>query len=231
MSNDTTMSEVRRQVTAEEWQTRIELAAAYRLVAHFGWDDLIFTHISARVPGPEHHFLINPYGLMFEEITASSLVKIGLDGRAVEDSPHLVNPAGFVIHSALHAARADAQCVLHTHTRAGCAVAALACGLLPVNQISMEFSGRDAYHDYEGIAHDLTERERLVRDLGTGTGARWIKQDRVEAVQLLGLERGTEQIAVERQHPAPAHRPRRFAREVRRALRDIRRAEFEMVCR
>ena len=149
-----------------EQQLREELAACYRLVAHFRMTDLIFTHISVRLPGPEHHFLINPYGLMFDEITASSLVKIGLDGRAVEDSPYPVNPAGFVIHSALHAARADAQCVLHTHTRAGCAVAALSCGLLPVNQISMEFYGRVAYHDYEGIALDLAEQKRLVADMG-----------------------------------------------------------------
>lgn len=149
-----------------EQQLREELAACYRLIAHFRMTDLIFTHISVRLPGPEHHFLINPYGLMFDEISASSLVKIGLDGRAVEDSPHLVNPAGFVIHSALHAAREDAQCVLHTHTRAGCAVAALACGLLPVNQISMEFYGRVAYHDYEGIALDLAEQKRLVADMG-----------------------------------------------------------------
>ena len=149
-----------------EQRLREELAACYRLIAHFRMTDLIFTHISVRLPGPEHHFLINPYGLMFDEITASSLVKIGLDGRAVEDSPHLVNPAGFVIHSALHAAREDAQCVLHTHTRAGCAVAALACGLLPVNQISMEFYGRVAYHDYEGIALDLAEQKRLVADMG-----------------------------------------------------------------
>ena len=149
-----------------EQQLREELAACYRLIAHFRMTDLIFTHISVRLPGPEHHFLINPYGLMFDEITASNLVKIGLDGRAVEDSPYPVNPAGFVIHSALHAARDDAQCVLHTHTRAGCAVAALACGLLPVNQISMEFYGRVAYHDYEGIALDLAEQARLVADMG-----------------------------------------------------------------
>jgi ribulose-5-phosphate 4-epimerase/fuculose-1-phosphate aldolase len=128
--------------------------------------DLIFTHISVRIPGPEHHFLINPYGLMFEEITASNLVKIDLDGNAVEPSSYLVNPAGFVIHSAIHGAREDAQCVLHTHTKSGCAVAALQCGLLPVNQISMEFYGRVAYHDYEGVALDLSEQERLVADLG-----------------------------------------------------------------
>ncbi len=149
-----------------EQALREELAACYRLIAHFRMTDLIFTHISVRLPGPEHHFLINPYGLMFDEISASNLVKIGLDGRAVEDSPYPVNPAGFVIHSALHAAREDAQCVLHTHTRAGCAVAALACGLLPVNQMSMEFYGRVAYHDYEGIALDLAEQARLVADMG-----------------------------------------------------------------
>ncbi|WP_082420944.1 MULTISPECIES: class II aldolase/adducin family protein [unclassified Pseudomonas] len=145
---------------------REELAACYRLIAHFRMTDLIFTHISVRIPGPEHHFLINPYGLLFEEITASNLVKIDLQGRAVEASPYPVNPAGFVIHSAIHGAREDAQCVLHTHTRAGCAVAALECGLLPVNQISMEFYGKVAYHDYEGVALDMGEQQRLVADLG-----------------------------------------------------------------
>lgn len=118
------------------------------------------------LPGPEHHFLINPYGLLFEEITASNLVKIDLSGRAVEDSRHPVNPAGFVIHSAVHAARPDAHCVLHTHTRAGCAVAAQEHGLLPLNQISMEFYGRLGYHDYEGVALNLAEQRRLVADLG-----------------------------------------------------------------
>jgi ribulose-5-phosphate 4-epimerase/fuculose-1-phosphate aldolase len=150
----------------EEWRLRRELAACYRLIAHFRMTDLIFTHISVRIPGPEHHFLINPYGLMFDEITASSLVKIGLDGHAVEPSPYPVNPAGFVIHSAIHGARGDAQCVLHTHTKAGCAVAAQQDGLLPVNQMSLEFYGKVAYHDYEGIALDLDEQARLVRDLG-----------------------------------------------------------------
>lgn len=152
--------------SATEQRLREELAACYRLIAHFRMTDLIFTHISVRLPGPEHHFLINPYGLMFEEITASNLVKIDLDGQAVEPSPYPVNPAGFVIHSAIHGARDDAQCVLHTHTKAGCAVAALKCGLLPVNQISMEFYGRVAYHDYEGVALDLAEQQRLVADLG-----------------------------------------------------------------
>ncbi|SMF37747.1 MULTISPECIES: class II aldolase/adducin family protein [unclassified Pseudomonas] len=153
-------------MTPTEQTLRQELAACYRLVAHFRMSDLIFTHISLRVPGPEHHFLINPYGLLFDEITASSLVKIDLHGQPVEATPHPVNPAGFVIHSAIHAAREDAHCVLHTHTRAGCAVAALECGLLPVNQMSMEFHGKVAYHDYEGIALDLDEQQRLVADLG-----------------------------------------------------------------
>ncbi|MFJ3487470.1 class II aldolase/adducin family protein [Pseudomonas sp. NPDC090202] len=150
----------------QEWQLRQELAACYRLIAHFRMTDLIFTHISLRIPGPEHHFLINPYGLMFEEITASNLVKIDLDGNKVEASHYPVNPAGFVIHSAIHSAREDAQCVLHTHTKAGCAVAAQEAGLLPVNQISMEFYGRVGYHDYEGIALDFSEQQRLVADLG-----------------------------------------------------------------
>ncbi|MGH8420204.1 MAG: class II aldolase/adducin family protein [Pseudomonas sp.] len=150
----------------QEWQLRQELAACYRLIAHYRMTDLIFTHLSLRIPGPEHHFLINPYGLMFEEITASNLVKIDLDGNKVETSHYPVNPAGFVIHSAIHRAREDAQCVLHTHTKAGCAVAAQEGGLLPVNQISMEFYGRVGYHDYEGIALDFSEQQRLVADLG-----------------------------------------------------------------
>ncbi|SEN52478.1 Ribulose-5-phosphate 4-epimerase/Fuculose-1-phosphate aldolase [Pseudomonas sp. ok272] len=161
-----TATDPKRHCGAEEWQLREELAACYRLIAHFRMSDLIFTHISLRLPGPDHHFLINPYGLMFDEITASSLVKIDLSGRPVEPTSYAVNPAGFVIHSAIHAARADAQCVLHTHTRAGCAVAAQACGLLPLNQMSMEFYQRIGYHDYEGIALSLDEQQRLVADLG-----------------------------------------------------------------
>ncbi|MFC9325262.1 class II aldolase/adducin family protein [Kitasatospora sp. NPDC057015] len=156
----------RAPMTTEELRLRRELAAVYRLVAHFRMTDLIFTHISARLPGPEQHFLINPYGLLFEEITASNLVKIDLDGNAVEEGPHPVNPAGFVIHSAVHAAREDAHCVLHTHTRAGCAVAAQQGGLLPLNQMSMEFHNRLGHHDYEGVALNLDERRRLVEDLG-----------------------------------------------------------------
>ena len=143
---------VREQVSAEEWQTRLDLAAAYRLVAHFGWDDLIYTHISARVPGPEHHFLINPYGMCFDEITASSLVKVDLDGNLVMDSPFNINPAGFVIHSAIHAAREDAKCVLHVHSVNGVAVSAQNNGVLPISQQSLFVLSSLAYHKYEGVA-------------------------------------------------------------------------------
>jgi ribulose-5-phosphate 4-epimerase/fuculose-1-phosphate aldolase len=157
---------LRDRVSADEWQRRVDLAAAYRLVAHYGWDDLIFTHISARVPGPEHHFLINPYGMMFAEITASSLVKVDLDGKIVEPTPYFVNPAGFTIHSAVHAAREDAHCVLHLHTTPGVAVSAHEDGLLPLNQTAMLLIDELAYHEYEGVALDLDERPRLVADLG-----------------------------------------------------------------
>ncbi|MBI1252161.1 MAG: class II aldolase [Alphaproteobacteria bacterium] len=149
-----------------ERRVRVDLAALYRLVALEGWDDMIFTHISARVPGPDHHFLLNPYGLMFEEITASSLVKVDLEGRPVDDPNAIVNPAGFVIHSAVHMARDDAQCVMHLHTDDGAAVSARAEGLLPITQHAMMVRGALAYHDYEGVALDLDERERLVADLG-----------------------------------------------------------------
>jgi ribulose-5-phosphate 4-epimerase/fuculose-1-phosphate aldolase len=154
------------KVSAEEWKIRVDLAAAYRLVAHYGWDDLIFTHLSARVPGPEHHFLLNPYNLMFEEVTASSLVKVGLDGNPVEPSPYPTNPAGFTIHSAIHMAREDAQAVIHLHTPHGQAVAAQDEGLLPLTQTAMLIRSEIAYHDYEGVAVDLSERERIVADLG-----------------------------------------------------------------
>lgn len=167
MSTAAAAISVREHVSAEEWQTRIDLAAAYRLVALYGWDDLIFTHISARVPGPDEHFLINPYGLLFEEITASSLVKIDLHGEKVIDSPHPVNPAGFVIHSAIHEARDDVGCVLHTHTRAGVAVAAQKDGLLPISQQSIFPLASIAYHDYEGVALNEEEKPRLVSDLGS----------------------------------------------------------------
>jgi len=149
-----------------EWELRCDLAAAYRLIARFGMDDLIFTHLSMRLPGPGDRFLINPYGWMFDEITASSLVVVDAEGQAMGGEDSAVNPAGFVIHSAVHRARSDAHCVMHTHTVAGMAVAALECGLLPVNQMSMEFYGHVARHPYEGIADDLSERERLVADLG-----------------------------------------------------------------
>ncbi|HET9530766.1 MAG TPA: class II aldolase/adducin family protein [Blastocatellia bacterium] len=157
---------VREQVSAEEWQARVDLAAAYRLVALYGWDDLIFTHISARVPGPEHHFLINPYGMMFDEITASSLVKVDLDGNIVMDSPYQINPAGFTIHSAIHAAREDALCVMHLHTVAGVAVSAQKNGLLSISQQSLFSLASIGYHDYEGLALNEDEKPRLVDDLG-----------------------------------------------------------------
>jgi ribulose-5-phosphate 4-epimerase/fuculose-1-phosphate aldolase len=160
---------VRREVSEEEWQTRIDLAAAYRLVAHYGWDDLIFTHLSARVPGPEHHFLINPYGMMFEEITASSLVKINLQGEIVSPSPYFINPAGFTIHSAVHAAREDALCVIHLHTDYGLAVSAQKDGLLPISQQSLFALASLSYHEYEGLALNEDEKSRLVSDLGDKT--------------------------------------------------------------
>lgn len=149
-----------------EWSLRVDLAAAYRLAALFGWDELIFTHFSARLPGPEHHFLINPFGLLFEEITASSLVRIDALGQPVTPTAHIVNPAGFTIHSAIHAAREDAQAVLHLHTVAGTAVASQADGLLPLTQNAFVVLADLAYHDYEGLALEAGEKERLVADLG-----------------------------------------------------------------
>ena len=157
---------VRDQVSDEEWELRVNLAACYRVIALYGWDDLVFTHISARVPGPKEHFLLNAYGLLFEEMTASSLVKVDLSGEKVLDSPHSVNPAGFVIHSAVHEARSDVGCVLHTHTRAGIAVSAQASGLLPLSQVSLFPLISLAYHDYEGVAINPEEKSRLVADLG-----------------------------------------------------------------
>lgn len=150
-----------------EWERRVDLAAAYRLVANFGWDDLIFTHLSVRIPGPEHHFLINPYNMLFEEITASSLVKIDIDGNPVNPESLPVNPAAFTIHSAVHMAREDAQAVMHLHTPCGQAVSAMEGGLLPYTQTAMIAHHSLSYHDYEGIATDLDERERLVKDLGS----------------------------------------------------------------
>ena len=157
---------VRSRVSADEWARRVDLAACYRLIAAHGWDELVFTHVSARVPGPEHHFLINPYGMMFEEITASSLVKVDLEGRKAMASPHEINPAGFVIHSAIHAAREDAACVLHLHTLDGVALSAQADGVLPISQQASVVLNSLAYHDYEGIALDDDEKPRLVHDLG-----------------------------------------------------------------
>ena len=158
-------------VSAEEWQLRCDLAACYRLVALYGWSDLVFTHISAKLPETvsgvsQHHFLINPYGLMFDEITASSLVKVDEQCNKVIDSPFPVNPAGFVIHSAVHEARSDAGCVLHTHTRAGVAVSAQKAGVLPISQQSTFVLGALAHHEYEGVAFRDDEKPRLQADLG-----------------------------------------------------------------
>ena len=158
---------VQDQVSAQEWQLRVDLAACYRLVAAYGWSDLIFTHISARLPGDDHHFLINPYGMLFDEVTASSLIKVDQQCNKLMDSPFPVNPAGFVIHSAVHAVREDAQCVLHTHTRAGVAVSAQACGLLPISQQATLVLSSLGYHDYEGIALRDEEKMRLQADLGS----------------------------------------------------------------
>jgi ribulose-5-phosphate 4-epimerase/fuculose-1-phosphate aldolase len=159
----------RAQVSPEEWRTRVDLAAAYRLVALFKWDDLVFTHISARVPGSEGEFLINPYGFMFEEITASSLIKVDAQGHKLDDSPFPVNPAGFTIHSAVHGARHDAGCVLHVHSQNGVAVSAQKGGVLPISQQSIFVLSSLGYHDYEGVALRDDEKPRLVRDLGDRT--------------------------------------------------------------
>jgi len=164
-----TGNNVQANVSAAEWQARIDLAAAYRLVALYGWDDLIFTHISMRVPGLDHHFLINPYGMLFEEITASSLVKVDLNGNKVMDSLYPVNPAGFTIHSAVHAAREDALCVMHIHSLNGVAVSAQKQGVLPISQQSLFVLSSLGYHDYEGVALRDDEKPRLVNDLGTNT--------------------------------------------------------------
>ena len=155
-----------RAVDEVEWETRVDLAACYRLIEHYDMDDLFATHISVRAPGADDHFLLNPYGVHFSEITASSLVKVDLDGNIVQKTDHVINPAGFVIHSAVHAARHDAKCVLHTHTVAGMAIATMEDGLQPMFQKAMRFYDGVAYHDFEGVAEDLDERKRLVQDLG-----------------------------------------------------------------
>jgi ribulose-5-phosphate 4-epimerase/fuculose-1-phosphate aldolase len=160
---------LKNKVSEQEWQLRCDLAAAYRLVALYGWSDLVFTHITARIPGPEHHFLINPYGLMFDEITASSLIRVDKDCNKISESSFPVNPAGFVIHSAVHEVREDAQCVLHTHTRAGVGVAAQKCGVLPISQQSTFVLASLAYHAYEGVAFRPDEKPRLQADLGNKT--------------------------------------------------------------
>ncbi len=160
---------LREQVSADEWKLRVDLAACYRLIALNGWDDLIFTHVSLRIPGPEHHFLINPYGMTFDEITASALVRVDMQCKPLSPTPYPVNPAGFVIHSAVHDARPDAGCVLHTHTTAGVGVSAQKQGLLAISQQATVVLGSLGYHDYEGIALLDDEKPRLVRDLGTNT--------------------------------------------------------------
>ena len=163
MMNIASLKEV---VSEAEWQLRVDLAACYRLIALYGWSDLVFTHVTARVPGPEHHFLINPYGLMFDEITASSLVKVDQQCNKLNDSPFTVNPAGFTIHSCIHEARHDVSCVLHTHTRADIAVSAQKAGVLPISQQSTFVLNSLAYHSYEGVALRDEEKARLVADLG-----------------------------------------------------------------
>jgi ribulose-5-phosphate 4-epimerase/fuculose-1-phosphate aldolase len=168
MRYDTDFKSIRDEVSPREWQTRLDLAACYRLVDTYGMTDLIYNHITARIPGTDDHLLINLYGLLYKEITASSLVKIDLEGNIIwkPDTDYAINKSGYVIHGAIHRARSDVACVLHTHTRAGIAVAAMKCGLLPLSQTAMRFVGHIGYHDYEGPAVDLDERERLVRDLG-----------------------------------------------------------------
>jgi ribulose-5-phosphate 4-epimerase/fuculose-1-phosphate aldolase len=160
------MVDVKNSVSKEEWETRQDLAAFYRTIPYFGWDDLIFTHISAKVPGTEDEFLINPYGFLFDEITASNLVKVNLKGKILSDTNNFINPAGFTIHSAIHESREDAHCIVHLHSNDGVAVASLKDGLLPLSQTGMLVRSQIAYHDYEGVALFDEEKERLVKDLG-----------------------------------------------------------------
>jgi ribulose-5-phosphate 4-epimerase/fuculose-1-phosphate aldolase len=168
MNTNASFRSIREEVSSEEWQTRVDLAACYRLVDRYGMTDMIYNHITARVPGPEHHLLINLYGLTYREITASSLVKINLEGEILwkPETDYGINKSGYVIHGCIHRARKEVGCVIHTHTSAGMAVSAMNCGLLPLTQTSIRFVGHLGYHDYEGPATDLGERERLVRDLG-----------------------------------------------------------------
>jgi ribulose-5-phosphate 4-epimerase/fuculose-1-phosphate aldolase len=191
-----------RQVSEAEWQTRVDLAAAYRLVALYGWDDLIFTHISARLPGAEHHFLLNPYGMMFDEVTASSLVKIDLAGNKITESPYFINPAGFTIHSAVHAAREDALCVMHLHTDYGIAVSAQKDGLLPISQQAMLALQSLAYHDYEGLALNDEEKPRLVADLGRTAAEAFLAMfllERACKIQILAQSGGAELVGISNQ--------------------------------
>ena len=166
LANFSGVESLKGKVSDAEWQARVDLAALYRLVADHGWDDMIYTHISMRAPDEENHFLINPWGMLFDEITASSLVKIDLEGNPVHETPYIVNPAGFTIHSAIHEAREDAHCVIHLHTDDGIAVSAQADGLLPLSQHAMICHGRVGYHDYEGVALNHDEKERIIADLG-----------------------------------------------------------------
>jgi ribulose-5-phosphate 4-epimerase/fuculose-1-phosphate aldolase len=168
MNYQTNFKSLRGEVSAAEWQVRLDLAACYRLVDHYDMQDLIYNHITARIPGTQDHLLINLYGLLYKEITASSLVKIDLDGNilAKPETDYGINKSGYVIHGAIHRARPEVACVLHTHTRAGMAVSAMKCGLLPLSQTAIRFHGHVGYHDYEGPAVDLDERVRLVADLG-----------------------------------------------------------------
>jgi ribulose-5-phosphate 4-epimerase/fuculose-1-phosphate aldolase len=168
MNTNASFRSIREEVSPEEWQTRVDLAACYRLVDRYGMTDMIYNHITARVPGPEHHLLINLYGLTYREITASSLVKIDLDGEILwkPETDYGINKSGYVIHGCIHRARKEVGCVMHTHTPAGMAVSAMKCGLLPLTQTAIRFVGHIGYHEYEGPATDLDERERLVRDLG-----------------------------------------------------------------
>ena len=160
------MVDVKNNVSKDEWETRQDLAAFYRTIPYFGWDDLIFTHISAKVPGADDEFLINPYGFLFDEITASNLVKVNLKGKILSDTNNFINPAGFTIHSAIHESRDDAHCIVHLHSNDGVAVASLKDGLLPLSQTGMLVRSQIAYHDYEGVALFEEEKERLVKDLG-----------------------------------------------------------------
>lgn len=219
-----TEEDKRAQARNDEWQVRKDLAAAYRLVAHFGWDDLVFTHLSARVPGPEHHFLINPYGLLFQEITASSLVKVDRDGQVVEGgSLHRVNPAGFTIHSAVHMGREDAGAVMHLHAADGTAVSAHRDGLLPLSQTAMLCLDHLNYHEYEGVALDLEERERLIRDLGDkhmmllrNHGTLTVGRSVAEAFTYLYFLMKACEIQVRAQACGPTHQPSTMAIETTR---------------